>query len=162
MMRGYILLVVIVTIYLILGAFNLFMKSSPEISGWNGSVLCVVYADGRYWKIDEYGFLRDIADASDILRYSVVSGVKLLGMRVADENMEVIRKLKSILNNPVTSEVSIEKKYVITVKGIVLYFQRWEDLLKYYDAFTKKIEHMAPRSSFFLHESGKLAILGGD
>ncbi len=162
MMRGYRLLVLMTAVYLVFGGISKFTGSIDPVPSPSGKGSFLVYADGRYWLVDEEGYLMSALPAGVVPGGSVVCCVDLEGIRVVESDLNVMNRLRPVLENPVTSEVSIRGKYVITVKGIVLYFQRWEDLLKYYDAFVKRMKRLAPRSRFFLHESGKLVVLRGD
>ncbi len=158
-MKGLKVLESALLIYLIVLG-TLAFRQPPRIELPSSGVFFVLYDNG-YWKVNEDGWLIGVANDSDILKNVVVSGIDPNGLKVSDSDMKVLKGLK-ILNDPYVSSLNLRERYVITVKGMVLYFRRWEDLNRYFEKFKKRMEYFSPKSVFYLYEGGRLVILRGD
>ncbi len=124
-------------------------------------VFIVAYKN-RFWLVSDSGNLLGTATLSDLARRAFVSQVFVSELKVNEESLNAMNKIRDVLSNPFVTEVKLEDKCAILLKGIVLYFNEWNDLVTHGSRLEMAIKTMEPKSEYFLSSSGLFYKLRGD
>ncbi len=158
-MRGFRLLVTFFFIYsflLVYLAFNKEVISKPKHTFYG-----ILKYNGRFYKYDTKGFIYSTASLKDAVENGFISCVSLDGLRINEEDFEGVKKITHVIRSQYTSEVCLNKRTVIMLKGIMVYFYKWGSLSKYFDDIERVFPYMVPRTQLELYDNGKLVILKG-
>ena len=158
-MRGFKLLVIIFFIY---SSVLIYLSCNKEVVSKPKHVFYgVLRYNGRFYKYDTKGFVYSTASLKDAIENGFISCVKLDGLKINEEDFEGVKKINNVIRSRYTSEVCLNKRIVIMLKGIMVYFYKWESLSKYFDDVERVFPYMLPRTQLELYDNGKLVILKG-
>ncbi len=143
-------------LFLVFIFFFVALRFSPVLhraSNNNVPAYLVSYKN-RIWWISQNGKLLYTAALADVLKKAVVSGADIRELSVSKGSLEIIAKLKDALNDPCVTEIKLNQKCAILLKGVVLYFSDWEDLVNHVSLLKDLILVMEPKAEYFLTSSG--------
>ena len=158
-MRGLKLLFLIFIFYILLLLY--FVQEENGFSEPKHEFFGVLKYNGRFYKFDKNGEIYATASLNDALKYGFVSCVTLDDLQISKEEFEGIEKISSVIRSQYTSEVCLNKRVVIMLKGIMLYFHEWGSLSEYFDDIESVFPYLIPRTRVELSDNGKLVILRG-
>ena len=122
----------------------------------------IVYLDGRYYTCSLNGKLLALADESDIMKFPFLQDVDVINLELSDFDKKILYNIKDIIHSPILASISLKRKYVVLLKGIVIYFRKWEDLKKYFNVIENSFDVMLPKGIYFLSPNGVIVELRGD
>ena len=156
-MRGFKLIVIIFFIYssvLIYSAFKKEVVSKPKHVFYG-----ILRYNGRFYRYDTKGFIYSTTSLEDAIENGFISCVSLDGLKINEKDFEGVKKIDHVIKSRYTSEVCLNKRTVIMLKGIMVYFYKWGSLSKYFDDIERIFPYMMPRTQLELYDNGKLVIL---
>ncbi len=121
----------------------------------------IAYKD-RFWFVSDSGRLLYVAAPTDLIKKAFVNQVEVSELTVSQDSMKIINIVRDILENPYITEIRLRDKCAVLLKGVVLHFDEWSDLITHVDKLDKAIKFMEPRSEYFLSSSGLMYKLRGD
>ncbi|WP_041446411.1 DUF4894 domain-containing protein [Pseudothermotoga thermarum] len=122
----------------------------------------VIAYKNRYWLVSENGDILGVAKLSDLATNAFVSQVDVVDLKVDKVSLETMKRLKIVLQSPYVTEVRLKDKCAILLKGVVLYFNEWNDLITHCSKLETAIRFMEPKSEYFLSPVGLFYKLRGD
>jgi len=122
----------------------------------------VIYLDGRYYTCSLNGKLLGLASKSDLMRLPFLQDVDIIDLELSVSDKKILCNIKDIIRSPILAGISLGKRYVILLKGIVVYFRRWGDLKKYFNVIEDSFDMMVPKRVYFLSPNGVIVELRGD
>lgn len=108
----------------------------------------------RIWWVSQNGQFLHVADSTDILKKAVVSGVEVKGLSVNKSSLEIMTMLNDVLNSPYIAEVRVNQKCAILLKGVILYFSDWKDLINHISRLQDLVVVMQPKTEYYLTSAG--------
>lgn len=115
----------------------------------------------RIWWVSQNGNLLYTGGLSDALQKVVVSGVDIEGLIVNKNSFEIMKMLKDILDSPYIAEIRIKQRCAILLKGVILYFSDWDDLINHVSTLEDSILMMQPKTEYYLTSAGLLYKIRG-
>ncbi|HOJ88443.1 MAG TPA: DUF4894 domain-containing protein [Pseudothermotoga sp.] len=108
----------------------------------------------RIWWTSKSGKLLYVAVPTDVLKKAIISGIEVKELSVSEKSLEVMTKLSDIVENPYITELRLNQKCAILLKGVILYFGDWEDLLHNIAQLEDLAVVMQPKAEYFLTSAG--------
>ncbi|HBJ80562.1 DUF4894 domain-containing protein [Pseudothermotoga sp.] len=119
-----------------------------------GKDYCIIFYKNRFWWISEKGFLLHTASIDDIVKQAFITDVNVNSLIVDANDVNIIQRIEDVLKNPYIAEIKLSNKSAILLKGVVLYFNEWDDLIRHSSKLEKLLKTMEPRTEYFLSSSG--------
>lgn len=123
--------------------------------------LALVSYKERLWWISTKGELLYSAEPESVLSMAFVSGVSVNDLKIDPAQLELIKSLREVIADDKIVEVDLQERCVVTVKGIVIYFDKWEDIIANLLSLDSAVSRMEPRSEYFLTANGVILKLRG-
>ncbi len=123
--------------------------------------LALVSYKERLWWISTKGELLYSAKPESVLSMAFVSGVSVNDLKIDPAQLRLIESLREVITDNKIVEVDLQEKCVVTVKGIVIYFDKWEDIIANLLSLDSAVSRMEPRSEYFLTANGVILKLRG-
>lgn len=118
---------------------------------------------GRLWWVGQSGRLLEVAKAEDVLSKAYVNNVEVKDGYVEHNIIQLLEKLRPILDSPYIVEVIPKERRVVLLKGVSLRFNEWSDLLRNVQVLPEVVKKMEPKGEYFLSPQGLFYKLrGGD
>lgn len=108
----------------------------------------------RIWWVSQNGQLLHLADSTDILEKTIVSGVEVEELSVKKGSIEIMTMLNDVLKSPYIAEVRLNQKCAILLKGVILYFSDWKDLINHISHLQDLVVVMQPKTEYYLTSAG--------
>ncbi|MFN4189740.1 MAG: DUF4894 domain-containing protein [Pseudothermotoga sp.] len=143
-------------VFLVFIFFFTNIKSLPTVfhQKTNNVPTYLVSYKNRIWWTSQNGELLCTAKSADVLKKVVVSGVDVEELFVKKDSFEIINLLKDILDDPYIAEIRIKQKCAILLKGVILYFSDWNDLVNHVSSLKDLIPIMQPKTEYYLTSAG--------
>lgn len=116
---------------------------------------------GRLWWVGDSGKLVRVAKVEETLSKAYVNGLKVEDAQVDENTLELVQKLKPVLEDQYVVEVILNERKVVLLKGVTVKFNDWDDLLKNLRLLAEAIKKMEPKGEYFLSSQGLFYKLRG-
>lgn len=126
-------------------------------------IIGIVFYEGNYYLCAEDGSLVASLSGNDLFKfYPMFLEVKLEGLRLSKKDREVLEMLIPILKSSMVSAVLFESKEIVLLKGTVIVFEGWKDLVENFQVIMEQSEKMKAKEKYFLTDDGRLMWIRGD
>ena len=122
----------------------------------------VIYLDGKYFTCSLNGKLLGLATKVDIMKFPFLLDAEIVDLELSSSDKKILYNIKDIMRSSIVAGVSLKKRYVVLLKGIVIYFRKWGDLRRYFDVIEKNFDILLPKKVYFLSPNGVIVELRGD
>ncbi len=156
-MKGLKLLTLLLVIYFTFCAFDVFKDNGTQMDfvPISHEYFFTLKHGEHYYKVDENGYVYSFDTEND---RTIITCVNLVGNRIDRKELNNLKGVRNIINSEIVSEICVNKKILIAIKGVVVYFYRWEDLKKYFPEFERKFAYIPPRTVYKLFGGGLVVL----
>jgi len=117
----------------------------------------VVLDNDHYYLCSEDGYLLfSIGNKEYLKAYPIFVEVFLNGTKFSQKSLEVLERIRPLLEEPIVSVVFFESKRLVLLKGITIDLASWRDAVENVRVLREKFPELKPGTRYLLTSEGVL------